>query len=107
MLILNVYGNKAIQCDKVEKGTDFIKVYSGDEVVLWDSGISDFSGYSLIDEQRITMEFSVPEPEESEIGIAIRAVVTAMAEAGSISEPLAQTVMSRAMEIALAPAMPQ
>ena len=48
-------------CTKVVKGEDFIDVYDGDNVIWQFGGISDFSGYELVDG-----EYSSPEPTQLE-----------------------------------------
>ena len=50
-----------IECTKVVKGEDFIDVYDGDNVIWQFGGISDFSGYELVDG-----EYSSPEPTQLE-----------------------------------------
>ena len=38
-----------IECTRAIKGNDWIKVYNGDAVIAEFRGVSDFSGYELID----------------------------------------------------------
>jgi len=49
MLTITIYGEE-FQCDRVEKGANFIKVYLDGKLILENSGIIDFSGYNLVDE---------------------------------------------------------
>lgn len=53
--------DEEISCDKVVKGQDYIHCYQDGEVTAQFSGISDFSGYALTDEDGNPVSF--PEPE--------------------------------------------
>lgn len=54
MLKLIAYGEK-MECTHVEKGPDYIRVYQGKQLIREDSGVADFSGYRLIDENGISV----------------------------------------------------
>lgn len=94
-----------IQCNtKPERGSDYIKAQGmiADSGTRTDdfsfTGISDFSRYGLVDENGNPVTFNVPDTH-TVTEEAIRAIVTAMADAGQVSEPLAHTIMARAIEI--------
>lgn len=48
-------------CTKAEKGSDYVRLYYEDTCILYCSGISDFTGYEVIDG-----EWSSPEPSDKE-----------------------------------------
>lgn len=61
MKVLN-FNKLQYEAECIVKTNDSITGYNGDVVVFKFSGVSDFSAFTLADEQ----EFDVPEPTESE-----------------------------------------
>ena len=47
MMTLYLNGTKMTECDRAEKGADFITCYQDGEAVLKASGITDFSAFTL------------------------------------------------------------
>lgn len=46
-MIKLIFNGEEIECTKAIKGTDFIQVFDGENVIAEFSGISDFAGYTL------------------------------------------------------------
>jgi|GEM_PF-3362097 len=63
MYILSAYV-EATECDKAVKGADYIHCYQDGKVIAKFNGITDFSGYALINVDGSPAEFSASELDE-------------------------------------------
>ncbi len=79
MLIFS-HNIEEIDCDRAVKGKDYIHCYTnGNPIAIAEAnGISDFSGYKLIDENGNQIDFETPMPTNSERLAATEAALLAL-----------------------------